>query len=233
MKITSPLRLVCALSLLVSASSSHAALAFQTIDMAAIGKGNAVFNTASITYGSPTVLGGVPFIVTDQPNQVWSSHVASGGGYDAVSETFPMTVGNIYGFYTLANTFWGINGTSTTQYRFDFTDDTFVTVDLIDGVDLRDFNNATWSNTINGTTTVNVANEPSRLDRQWIDLAALGYGGKDLESFTVTDTGGYEISRIFLVAATAQVGQIGQVPEVASGMLTAIAGLGLVIRRRR
>lgn len=234
MKFNSLPRLSCALALLASASSSYGALGFQTIDMALLGQGNAAFNTPSVPFGSPTILGGVPFIVTDGANQVWAANTAAGQNAYPVSVTFQMPVNNIYGFYTLANLFWGDIGQQTTEYRFHFTDGTDVSVKLTNGVDLRDFNDATWANTINGTTTVNVADEPYRLDRQWIDLDALGAGGKDLETFSVFDTGSYGHSRVYVVAATAQVGEIGQqVPEATSAMLTAFAGLALAIRRRR
>ncbi len=238
MKHTPPLRLVCALTILAS-TSSYAALSFQTIDMAALGKGNDSFITPTVPIGSPTILGGVPFIVTSAPNQVWSANNAAGGGHGIVSVNFPMAVNNIQGFYTLANLFWGNVGLKTTQYRFDFDDSTSVSVLLENGVDLRDFNNATWANTINGTTTVNVAQDPYRMDRQWIDLAGLGYGGKNLVNFNVTDSGAPGVSRVYVVAATAQVGQIGQistVPEVTSSIVTAFtafAGLTLRNRRRR
>ncbi|NBQ96601.1 MAG: hypothetical protein EBU15_15015, partial [Betaproteobacteria bacterium] len=45
-----------------------------------------------------------------------------------------------------------------------------------------------------------------------IDFAAAGHGGKNLVSFVVTDNGAFGSSRIFLAAATAQVGAPGQIP---------------------
>ncbi len=149
-----------------------------------------------------------------------------------------MPVTDIYGFYTIANTYWGQAGGNYTSYTFDFDDETSYTVGLQNGVDLRDFNKGTnvWANTINGTTTQRIYDDPLtiyQLDRQWIDLAAAGYGGKNLTSFTVTDTGGESLSRVFLVAATAQTGGIGQVPEPTNYTLAALTLGGLLLRRRR
>ncbi len=200
-----------------------AAPAFQTIDMLAIGVGNASMTgvgnltPGAFPFGSPTSLGNVPFIVTQLNNQVWAADIASPGTNAVVTQNFTMPVNDIYGFYTVANTYWGQTGLSVIDYTFNFTDATSYTYTLTNGVDIRDFNSATmtFANTVNGTTAVNVYDDPvtsTVLDRQFIDLDAAGHGGKDLASFTVTDRGGSSTSRIFLVAATAQTGEAGQVP---------------------
>ncbi|MFM9146641.1 MAG: hypothetical protein ACKORI_00715, partial [Verrucomicrobiota bacterium] len=199
-----------------------AAPAFQTIDMLAIGVGNASMagvgnlTPGAFPFGSPTSLGNVPFIVTELNNQVWAANTASPGNNALVTQNFTMPVNDIYGFYTVANTYWGLPGLSVIDYTFNFTDATSYTCTLTNGVDIRDFNRATgtYANVINGTTSVNVYVDPvtsTVLDRQFIDLAAAGHGGKNLASFTVTDRGGSGTSRIFLVAATAQTGEAGQV----------------------
>ena len=237
--------IISAFILLGSAAVSTASLAFKTIDLQAIGLGNAsVGNIGPVTesnfpYGNPSDLGGVPFIITNEANQLWASAFAENGNWGTVSQTFPMSVEDIYGFYTIANTWWGADGGTFVTYTFNFDDETSYTLSLTNGIDLRDFNKGTtvWANTINGTTTKQVYDDPStvyQLDRQWIDLAGAGYGGKNLESFTITDTGGDSISRIFLVAATAQVGQAGEaIPETSSAILTIIAFSFSIGRRRR
>ena len=200
-----------------------AAPAFQTIDMLAIGVGNASMagvgnlTPGAFPFGNPTSLGNVPFIVTQLNNQVWAADTASPGNNAVVVQNFTMPVNDIYGFYTVANTYWGLPGQTVIDYTFNFTDATSYTYTLTNGVDIRDFNSATmtFANTVNGTTAVNVYDDPvtsTVLDRQFIDLDAAGHGGKDLASFTVTDRGGSGTSRIFLVAATAQTGEAGQVP---------------------
>jgi hypothetical protein len=205
-------------------------LRFQTIDMLALGKGNfsiAESNGGSgapvgFRYGTPEYYGGVPFFITDQSNQVWHAARAPGGnGTGVVSETFPIAVNNVYGFYTLAGLWWGVAGSYVT-YTFNFSDGSSYSKELTNNVDLRDYNIPSgFANSINGTTTQNVfvSGNYSRnyhLDRQWIDFAAAGHGGKNLVSFTVTDRGALESSRIFLAAATAQVGAPGQIPPGAT-----------------
>lgn len=239
-------------------TTSHAVtLSFQTIDMLAIGKGNvSVYDSAPIPqsypFGSPTTLGGVPFLLTNQQNQVWAALYAQDGRTQGlVSETFPMNVPNIYGFYTLANTYWGDNNATHVTYRFNFDDNTFYDKTLTNGVDIRDFQQSGWASTINNTTTQNVYYDNDstyRLDRQWIDLDAAGHGGKNLTSFTIFDDGGpadfgagiYTGSRIFLTAATAQVGIAGQqgvttaVPEPGQALssLLLLTGIGAYMCRR-
>lgn len=206
--------------------------------MVSLGLGNASaanlgnYTPAAFPFGNPVTLGGVPFILTDAANQFWSAFYAPNGGayYSASLEdrtatvTFPMAVNDIYGFYTLANLWWGTAGLQTTKYIFTFDDDTFYEHVLTNGVEIRDFNvpNNEWAITINGTTTRNMYADPVttfHLDRQWIDLDAAGHGGKNLVSFTVEDTGGSGMfgatpaSRVFLAAATAQIGQAGQQVE--------------------
>jgi|GEM_PF-980876 len=217
-----PLRPLLAAAALLPAGLA-AAPAFQTIDMLAIGVGNASMagvgnlTPGAFPFGIPTSLGNVPFIVTQLNNQVWAADTASPGNNAVVVQNFTMPVNDIYGFYTVANTYWGLPGLSVIDYTFNFTDATSYTYTLTNGVDIRDFNSATlmFANTVNGTTAVNVYDDPvtsTVLDRQFIDLDAAGHGGKDLASFTVTDRGGSGTSRIFLVAATAQTGEAGQVP---------------------
>ncbi len=68
-----------ATTIFVSAGKSPAAVQFQTIDMLAIGLGNAsVANIGPVTqesfpYGNPSTVGGVPFIISDSANQLWGS----------------------------------------------------------------------------------------------------------------------------------------------------------------
>jgi len=201
-------------------------LRFQTIDMLALGKGN--FSIAEsnggggapvgFRYGTPAYYGGVPFFITDQSNQVWHAARAPGGnGTGVVSETFPIAVNNVYGFYTLAGLWWGVAGSYVT-YTFNFSDGSSYSKELTNNVDLRDYNiPSSFANSINGTTTQNVfVSGNYHLDRQWIDFAAAGHGGKNLVSFTVTDRGASGSSRIFLAAATAQVGAPGQIPPGAT-----------------
>jgi alpha-tubulin suppressor-like RCC1 family protein len=203
-------------------------LRFQTIDMLALGKGNFSIpesngagggtTPAGFRFGTAAYYGGVPFFISNQANQVWHAARAPGGdGSGPVSVTFPMAVNNVYGFYTLAGLWWGVAGSYVT-YTFNFSDGSSYSKELTNNVDLRDYNiPSSFANSINGTTTQNVfVSGNYHLDRQWIDFAAAGHGGKNLVSFTVTDRGASGSSRIFLAAATAQVGAPGQIPPGAT-----------------
>ncbi|NDD57407.1 MAG: hypothetical protein EBZ44_06820, partial [Verrucomicrobia bacterium] len=128
-------------------------LRFRTIDMLALGKGNfsipesnlagGSVTPAGFRYGSATnaaYYGGVPFFITDQANQVWHAAKApGGGGTGPVSVTFPITVNNVYGFYTLAGLWWGAAGSYVT-YTFNFSDGSSYSKTLTNNVDLRDYN---------------------------------------------------------------------------------------------
>jgi hypothetical protein len=203
-------------------------LRFQTIDMLALGKGNFSIpesngagggtTPAGFRFGTAAYYGGVPFFISNQANQVWHAARAPGGdGSGPVSVTFPMAVNNVYGFYTLAGLWWGVAGSYVT-YTFNFSDGSSYSKELTNNVDLRDYNiPSSFANSINGTTTQNVfVSGNYHLDRQWIDFSPAGHGGKNLVSFTVIDRGASGSSRIFLAAATAQVGAPGQIPPGAT-----------------
>jgi alpha-tubulin suppressor-like RCC1 family protein/formylglycine-generating enzyme required for sulfatase activity len=203
-------------------------LRFQTIDMLALGKGNFSIpesngagggtTPAGFRFGTAAYYGGVPFFISNQANQVWHAARAPGGdGSGPVSVTFPMAVNNVYGFYTLAGLWWGVAGSYVT-YTFNFSDGSSYSKELTNNVDLRDYNiPSSFANSINGTTTQNVfVSGRYHLDRQWIDFSVAGHGGKNLVSFTVIDRGASGSSRIFLAAATAQVGAPGQIPPGAT-----------------
>jgi hypothetical protein len=243
-------RLLLALS--VVPALAKAEKTFVPVDMVALGVGNASIvgvgqvTAATFPFGNPTTEGGgVPFILTTAESQMWASRNAPGGTtQDDVSQVFSVPVNDIYGAYTLANTYWGVDGTYV-SYRFDFSDGTHYTHQLTNGVDLRDFNKFTneFANTVNGTTTKTFYDDPftqARIDRQWIDLDAAGYGGKNLTSLTITDTGGENVSRIFVAAMTFQSGEAGEVeivpvpePSTYGLALGALALAGAALRRRR
>jgi hypothetical protein len=176
---------------------------------------------------------------------MWAANNASGGtGQGDITQVFNVTANDVYGVYTLANTYWGVAGTFTT-YTFNFSDSTSYSYQLTNGVHLRDFNKFTnvFQNTVNGTTSQTFYDDPytqSRIDRQWIDLDAAGHGGKSLTSLTVTDTGGQGESRVFIAAMTFQTGEAGMVaitpipePSTYGLILSGFALAGAAIRRRK
>ncbi len=239
-------------ALLVLPLAAKAQKAFETVDMVALGVGNASLagvgqvTPATFPFGNPTYAGGgVPFIISSANNQMWAAYSASGGtGQGDITQVFNVTANDVYGVYTLANTYWGVAGTFTT-YTFNFSDSTSYSYQLTNGVHLRDFNKFTdtFQNTVNGTTVKTYYDDPytqSRIDRQWIDLATAGHGGKNLISFAVTDTGGQGVSRVFIAAMTFQTGEAGMVaitpipePSTYGLILGGLALAGAAMRRRK
>jgi hypothetical protein len=230
----------------ISALPVHSAdITFQTINFASIGLGNSSLseNGGGVTafpYGSPSYFEGVPFIINDVANQTWAAGRAPGGmGTGLITQTFPMAVNNIYAFYTLANTWWGRREAAVTEFVFRFSDNSTYSKTFINGVDIRDSNiyaSNPWAITINDTTTRNVYTDPStttHIDLQYIAFP-VEHQGKNLVSFTVNDSGGYEFSRIYLSAATAQIGGAGQVvPEPSTYVLGGLATLTIAAFGRR
>ena len=246
------MRFLPSASLIVLPLSLFGQKTFVPVDMVALGVGNAsIAGVGQVTpstfpYGNPsTAGGGVPFILTTANSQMWASNSAVGGsGQGDVSQVFSVPVNDVYGVYTLANTYWGVAGTYA-NYRFDFSDGSHYVYQLTNGIHLRDFNKYTnvFANTVNGTSSKVFYNDPftqARIDRQWIDLNAAGHGGKNLTSMTVTDTGGAGLSRIFVAAITLQSGEAGEVqitpvpePSTYGLLLGGLALAGAAIRRRR
>ena len=206
--------------------AAGAAVSYQTLDLSTAGGGGNttisglgcnILPPNAFPYSPPggsTTLAGVPFVIYDVPNNTWNANTGSPAS-GRVTKVYPLPVNNVYGFYTLASLYWGLNsGTAYVTYVFTFDDGTSYQKQLANGVDLRDFLFPSgYANTINGTTTINAYSAPNAcgsnwvLDRQYIAFPA-PYGGKNLVSFTIHDDGAANLSRIFLLSATARVGAV-------------------------
>lgn len=175
--------------------------------------------------GLGVVLGGVPFDVPSTGPNMWSAANAANGGAGIVAVTVPIGMSGVLGVHTLINTLWGVSGAPALAHLiFNFDDGTTFIKPLIGDVDIRDYYANTYTNAINGTTTIRVfftdtdrPNAPNRhrLDKQFIDLS--DYSGKTLVSMTLRDRGDENVQRTWLAGLTVQ-----SVPEPSSLLLLAV-----------
>jgi len=148
--------------------------------------------------------GGVPLSIPAGPNNYWNGGVAANCESGAVHLTIPVGVAGVTQAYTLLNSMWGQPGPEAYLYvTFKGSKGATVTAPLIGGVNVRDFNNDGFQNTINNTTTAQVWTNGlgQRLDRQEYILPA-AFANQVLTSVTITDTGNESFSRAILSALT-------------------------------
>ncbi|MCX5805966.1 MAG: VPLPA-CTERM sorting domain-containing protein [Proteobacteria bacterium] len=162
--------------------------------------------------GSPVTLGGVPFDIPAYPNNnTWDSYTwDSNTGYNGTrSITIPVNVANVKEVHTLINTSWGYYPMQYTTVTFNWSGNGVYTKILTDGVDIRDWWNGGYANTISGDTVQVYSGYgtpypylPTRVDKQLFTFTDAQYNGRTLESITITDTGAEGTHRAFLYGVT-------------------------------
>lgn len=222
-----------ACGLAVCLVSAGASAQFVTVDFSSqfnMSRNNALLaNGGMMPFGNQT-FNGVPMAMggTADFNTLWAwtgHDPAKGGTQSLVVNT------NIFGatsVYSMINTFWGAPGpNSFLSIEFKGTGGLSQVFTLIGNSDVRDYNQNVWTNTINGTTTVEVWNNQigQRLDMQKFELAAQ-FATETLTSIVITDTGAANSQRAIVAGLTVQI------PTPASTGLLALAGL-VAARRRR
>jgi len=176
--------------------------------------------------GNGVLLGDVPFNIPAPDNlNTWDSN--DGAGLKEI--TIPMNIYGVSEVHTLINLSWGSYGAMNTWITFEGSDGATYTKYLYDGIDVRDWYQGGYANSINGTTSVAVyENGRSRVDKQFIDLPD-DFLGQYLVSMTISDNGGSGYHRAFLYGLT--VGNT--VPEPISTTLFILGGATLAARRLR
>lgn len=158
--------------------------------------------------GCPTgnvVFNGVPFHLFPWTDNYtgWSALYATGP--DPRQLTMPVNEDGVVGINLIANTVFGIPGpASYVSVTFWGNGKVVYQKDLIGDVDIRDFNNNFFTNSINNITTLNAytsANGQNRLDNVYIQMPSPAR----IDKIVVNDHGGdNQGQRIFIVAATVQ-----------------------------
>lgn len=181
-----------------------------------------------------TNLGGIPFDIPTVGYSEWCAQYATGANPRILD--IDVGLSSAVEVQTLINTAWGQPGPSCYCWlEFFGSEGAYYRKDLIGDVDLRDIRENTWTNTINGTTTVNVWQgvSPSigamhRTDKQSILLPA-AFQSQRLVRVRLTDVGDEGFQRVLIYGLT-----VGTVPEPSSvlALLCGIAGLGGMSRLR-
>ncbi len=203
-----PITLLVLSACTIPAAAQH----FAPVDLAAkvnMPRNDSIMANGSLfPFGSVT-LGCVPFEMEGDADAgvvwAWTPYRVAGGDSGAVtSETFDINRPATRVF-TLINTLWGAPGPdSYLSLTFEATGGLSHTVEFVGNEDIRDYNQNTHTNTINGTTTRQVFTVGAqRLDMQQIDLPA-SFAGQTLLSMTVTDSGTPGLQRCFLAGVTVQ-----------------------------
>jgi hypothetical protein len=216
---------------------------YQTIDMSSVV--NVPFsgeiNGSTFPTGAQT-FNGVPFSIANVSNGQggYNNFWTGGGSTTAAPGTYSVTLSladvmDVTHVYTMINTLWGSVGT---QNILDITfsagnGGASVTQDLIDGVNVRDYN-LLYGDTINGTTTKQAFSngQGQVLDMQEFTLPAY-FATDGLASVTLTENGRSGYEKAMFSALTLQTGAPLGVAEPLSLslLLTGIAGLAAARRR--
>ena len=165
------------------------------------------------------VLGGVPFDIPTGGNNCWWSGTTPSG---LVTLVVPVHEYGVQEVHTLIQTGWGVTGWPYAWVEFVGSEGAYYRKDLYGNVDIRDWYNGAYTNSINGTTTIEVwSNGQHRLDKQQIVLPA-AFHSQVLTEITLSDDGATNFQRTYLEGVTVVV------PESACAevLLAKIAGAG-------
>lgn len=216
-------------------AASAASAQYQTIDFSSdfnfsrtdgLLANGGTFPTGNQTYQS------VPFQIGSGANANdpwgWTAYRAVTGG--PAKLTIPTNIFGVTDAYSIINTFWGQAGpNSYASVTFNATGGLTHTVQLVGNSDIRDYNQNTWTNLLNNTTSKEVFTngQGQRLDMQSYALPG-AFASETLTSIVIDDTGANNFQRIFVGGIT-----VKTVPTPGFAGLGLAGGLVLAGRRRR
>ncbi len=169
------------------------------------GLGNG-FDYANLPTGNNVVFNSVPYTIYPLSTSTlngWNANVV--GGSNPIILKIPCNA-YIKSVRLLSNTAWGAPGpTSYASVQLWHLNTLIREKYLIGNNDIRDYNQASWTNIINNDSTTNAWTSSSgntRLDEINIGLSSATF----IDTIRIVDNGASGISRIFVVAATVENG---------------------------
>jgi hypothetical protein len=151
--------------------------------------------------GNNLVLGGIPFNIPAGQNNIWWS--GSAGGSDPQVLEIMINLPFVREVHTLINTGWGAGGGPYAYLEFFGSAGAYFKKDLYGDVDIRDWNAGSYTNSINGTTTINVISTKKnhRVDKQVIVLPP-EFARQTLVNMRMVDNGANGFQRTYLQGLT-------------------------------
>jgi hypothetical protein len=158
---------------------------------------------ADMAPAGPRIFAGIPFVLPEGRNRYWRGTIAAEGGARPVSLAIPVNK-PVSTAYFLLNTEWGRPGPES-YLTLEFHGDRGAHFEkkLVGGVDVRDYHNGTYVNTVNGTTTRPIFDfgRGERIDLVEVTLPP-DFRDRNLENITLVDSGRYGFERAILWAVT-------------------------------
>jgi hypothetical protein len=173
------------------------------IDIARLVNNGDLYNPELAPAGT-LMLAGVPFMIPDGNDRYWRGTVAAENGARPVSLVIPVNRTSVSTAYFLLNTEWGQPGPpSYLTLIFDAGPDVHFEKRLLGGVDVRDYHDGVYTNTVNATTTRQVFDDGGGQRIDMIEVALPSqFRARNLETITLVDTGRYGFERAILWAVT-------------------------------
>ena len=186
-------------------------------------------------------LSGVPFVLPSSGNNAY--FFSGDNSQTPQALTLNVSVTNAMTVYLLLNTNWGPPGFKTGKVEFKTASQNYA-IDLVNGVNIRDWNQLSWANSTSDPANTN---NVYRVDRDWwgvegrIDMLAVDlpgtFIGDQLTSIVISDFGWDGYSHIRLAGVTFDDYQKngGGVPEpsILALWLAGLTAFGVARRKRR